>query len=84
MRKPIIAGNWKMYKTRDEALQFIYAVAEKLPSIDKVDSVVCAPFVILRDLVKRQGDNLRIGAALNTVMICKKVIEMQLFGKIKV
>lgn len=62
MRKPIIAGNWKMYKTRDEALQFIYAVAEKLPSIDKVDSVVCAPFVILRDLVKRQGDNLRIGA----------------------
>ena len=62
MRKPIIAGNWKMYKTRDEALQFIYAVAEKLPSIEKVDSVVCAPFVILRDLVKRQGDNLRIGA----------------------
>ena len=62
MRKPIIAGNWKMYKTRDEALQFIYAVAEKMPSIEKVDSVVCAPFVILRDLVKRQGDNLRIGA----------------------
>ena len=26
MRKPIIAGNWKMNKTRDEALQFIYAV----------------------------------------------------------
>lgn len=62
MRKPIIAGNWKMFKTRDEALQFIYAVAEKMPSNEKVDSVICAPFVILRDLVKRQGDNLRIGA----------------------
>ena len=62
MRKPIIAGNWKMYKTRDEALQFIYAVAEKMPSCEKVDSVICAPFVILRDLVKRQGDNLKIGA----------------------
>ena len=34
MRKPIIAGNWKMFKTRDEALAFIYAVNESLPSID--------------------------------------------------
>ena len=32
MRKPIIAGNWKMFKTRDEALQFIYAVVDKMPS----------------------------------------------------
>ena len=62
MRKPIIAGNWKMFKTRDEALSFIYAVADKVPAQDKVDSVVCAPFVLLRCLVKRQGENLRIGA----------------------
>ena len=62
MRKPIIAGNWKMFKTRDEALSFIYAVADKVPSTDKVDSVICAPFVLLRCLVKRQGENLRIGA----------------------
>lgn len=62
MRKPIIAGNWKMFKTRDEALAFIYAVNEKMPSLEKVDTVVCAPFVVLRCLVKRQGENLRIGA----------------------
>ena len=62
MRKPIIAGNWKMFKTRDEALEFVYAVNNNLPSIDKVDSVICAPFTVLRDLVKRQGENLRIGA----------------------
>mgnify|MGYP002967538368 FL=1 len=62
MRKPIIAGNWKMFKTRDEALAFIYAVNESLPSIDDVDTVICAPFVVLRCLVKRQGENLRIGA----------------------
>lgn len=62
MRKPIIAGNWKMHKTRDEALQFIYSVNEELPSIEKVDSVICAPFTVLRCLVKRQGENLRIGA----------------------
>lgn len=62
MRKPIIAGNWKMFKTRDEALGFIYAVNEQMPPISKVDSVICAPFVVLRCLVKRQGANLKIGA----------------------
>ncbi len=62
MRKPIMAGNWKMNKTRDEALQFVYAVSDALPSKDKVESIICAPAIILRDLVKRQGDNLRIGA----------------------
>ena len=62
MRKPIIAGNWKMYKTRQEALEFIYHVATKVPSIDVVDSVICAPFTYLRCLVKRQGENVRIGA----------------------
>ena len=62
MRKPIIAGNWKMNKTRDEALQFIYNVNGKLPSKEFVDSVVCTQSPILRDMVKRQGDNLRIGA----------------------
>lgn len=62
MRKPIIAGNWKMFKTRSEALRFIYAVADKLPDVSKVDSVVCAQATVLRCLVKRQGENLRIGA----------------------
>ena len=62
MRKPIIAGNWKMNKTRDEALQFIYNVNMNVPSNEFVDSVICAQSPILRDLVKRQGDHLRIGA----------------------
>ena len=62
MRKPIIAGNWKMYKTRDEVLQFVLPVANELPSKDLVDSVICAQFTSLRCLTKRQGENLRIGA----------------------
>src|SRR5690554_3366882 len=61
MRKPIIAGNWKMFKTRNEALKFIYAVSDKLQDIEKVDSVICAQFTVLRCLVKRQGEKLRIG-----------------------
>lgn len=62
MRKPIIAGNWKMNKTRDEALQFIYAVKDSVVSKNEVESVICAPFPYLRCLVKRQGSELRIGA----------------------
>ena len=62
MRKPIIAGNWKMYKNEDEALKFIYEVSEAMPSNEKVDSVICAPFVSLKSLVKCQGQNLKIGA----------------------
>lgn len=61
-RRPIIAGNWKMNKHRDEALEFIYQVNDKLPERDKVESVICAPALYLRDLIKRQGDELRIGA----------------------
>lgn len=62
MRKPIIAGNWKMFKTRDEALFFILKVSSEMPDIELVDSVVLAQAPLMRDLVKRQGDNLRIGA----------------------
>lgn len=62
MRKPIIAGNWKMFKDRDEALKFIYVLTDRLPSKDEVESVICAPAIFLRSLVKRQGEQLRIGA----------------------
>jgi triosephosphate isomerase (TIM) len=62
MRKPIIAGNWKMFKTRDEAIAFIYKVSEALPSKEDVDTVICAQAPMMRCLIKRQGENLRIGA----------------------
>ncbi len=62
MRRPVIAGNWKMYKTRDEALAFIYAVNQLVPDLERVESVICAPAIFLRDLVKREGENIRIGA----------------------
>lgn len=62
MRKPIIAGNWKMFKDRDEALKFVYVLTDRLPSKDEVESVICAPAIFLRSLVKRQGEQLRIGA----------------------
>ena len=60
MRKPIIAGNWKMNKTRDEAINFALGVSGRLPNY--AECIVCAPFIILRDLVKRVPTNLAVGA----------------------
>jgi len=62
MRKPIIAGNWKMFKTRDEALYFVLKVSEKMPEKEKVDTVIFAQAPLMRCLIKRQGEELRIGA----------------------
>lgn len=62
MRKPVMAGNWKMHKTYDEALDFIYSVNESLPSRDEVETILFAPSMLLVSLVKRQGENLEIGA----------------------
>ena len=41
MRKPIIAGNWKMHKTIKEALEFVNEIKDKVNS-DKVEAVICA------------------------------------------
>ncbi len=60
-RIPVIAANWKMYKTKDEALAFVFAVNESVPPKNKVESIICAPAILLNLLVKREGDRLRIG-----------------------
>ncbi len=63
MRKPIIAGNWKMYKSFDEAVEFVEAVREAVPSEEKVDAVVCAPAIYLPTLVDIATEtDLAIGA----------------------
>ncbi|GMB09069.1 triose-phosphate isomerase [Thermolongibacillus altinsuensis] len=63
MRKPIIAGNWKMHKTLSEALSFVEEVKNAVPSAEKVDSVVCAPALFLERLVEAtKGTDLKIGA----------------------
>ncbi|MGK7379479.1 triose-phosphate isomerase [Planococcus sp. 1R117A] len=63
MRKPIIAGNWKMYKTLSEAKGFVEEVKGLVPDADKVDSVICAPALYLQQLVaSTESSSLQIGA----------------------
>ena len=48
MRKPILAGNWKMNKTPVEAVEFVRALRPKLTQyLPQVETVVCPPFVCL-------------------------------------
>ena len=51
-----------MHKTRDEALEFVFAVNNNVPEKEVVETVICTPAIFLRDLVKREGENLRVGA----------------------
>lgn len=63
MRKPIIAGNWKMYKTLPEAKNFMGEISGIVPAKDKMDSVVCAPALFLESLVSMsKNSDVEIGA----------------------
>ncbi|YCI76840.1 triose-phosphate isomerase [Bacillus sp. R1-10] len=63
MRKPIIAGNWKMNKTLSEATAFLEEVSNLIPKQDVIDTVVCAPALFLDQLVQAaKGTDVKIGA----------------------
>ena len=62
MRKPIIAGNWKMNMTISEGVAFINDIKEKVNGTD-VEAVICAPATLLKDLkLAAKGTNIKIGA----------------------
>jgi triosephosphate isomerase (TIM) len=50
-RTPLIAGNWKMYKTRVEAEEFVRALVPRI-SGHACDVGICAPFTALAPLVE--------------------------------
>ncbi len=64
MRKIIIAGNWKMYKTQAESLEFLQAFIPKLKNTDEAREVVlCVPFTALGVMSKNlHGSRVRLGA----------------------
>ncbi|HEX4436640.1 MAG TPA: triose-phosphate isomerase [Solirubrobacteraceae bacterium] len=50
-RTPLIAGNWKMYKTEEQAEEFIQGLLPRVSSLDSVDMAICVPFTDLRAMV---------------------------------
>ncbi|MBS2126485.1 triose-phosphate isomerase ['Fragaria x ananassa' phyllody phytoplasma] len=61
-RTKIIAGNWKMYKNKNEALKFIQKINVLIPDATKVETMLFAQATLLDILVQNQGPNLKIGA----------------------
>jgi triosephosphate isomerase len=63
MRRPIIAANWKMYKTPEEAARFAREIGAGLEAIDGVDAVVCPPAIAIPAVAEAlAGSRVGIGA----------------------
>ncbi|MGQ9585557.1 MAG: triose-phosphate isomerase [Anaerolineae bacterium] len=63
MRTPIIAGNWKMYKTVPEAVEHARQMRPRLGRIEGVEKVLCPPFVALVAVHEvLQTTEIRVGA----------------------
>jgi len=62
MRRKLVAGNWKMHGSRAENTQLVEAIVADM-SNDRVDCVVCPPFVYLHDIWRQlRGGLVALGA----------------------
>ncbi|MFP4016169.1 MAG: triose-phosphate isomerase [Halanaerobiales bacterium] len=63
MRKPFIAGNWKMNKTVSEARELVAELKDKVAGITDVEIAVCPPAVNLAPVYDIVADsNIKLGA----------------------
>ena len=63
MRRPIIAGNWKMNKTITEAVDLVRSIRRGLNEVKAADRILCPPFTALatvRELL--QATEIGLGA----------------------
>lgn len=62
MRRKVIAGNWKMNKLPNEAMEFLQML-EPLVKNTENEVVVCVPYTdLFYSLMSAQGTNIKIGA----------------------
>ncbi len=63
MRKPLVAGNWKMNKTISEARQLTIDLIHELREIESVEVVLCPPFTALTAVEESiSKTNIKLGA----------------------
>jgi triosephosphate isomerase (TIM) len=62
-RRPLIAGNWKMFKTGTEAIETIRALKPLVADISTVDTMVAPPFTALTQVAAEiEGTAIALGA----------------------
>src|SRR5512140_1289729 len=63
MRTPVVAANWKMNKTVEEARSLVYALSARLREIKGVEKVLCPPYPSLQAVrALLEGSDLGLGA----------------------
>jgi len=63
MRRPVIAGNWKMFKTQEETRDFFDGLEPLVGNSSHCDIVVCPPFTAIPAAVAAaRGTHIYIGA----------------------
>ncbi len=62
-RKPVIAGNWKMFKTVEETVRFLDEFKPLVAAADHCEIVICPPFLSVTAAGQNvRGSNVQIGA----------------------
>ena len=63
MRTPLIAGNWKMNTTLNEAVQLVKSLRQNINIISSVEKLVCPPFISLAAVHEElAGSDIKVGA----------------------
>ncbi|MCM8787067.1 MAG: triose-phosphate isomerase [Candidatus Omnitrophica bacterium] len=63
MRKPLIAGNWKMHKTINEAIALATNIKKEVANLRNVEVVLCPPFTVLSHIYNViQESDIKLGA----------------------
>ncbi|MFZ5951170.1 MAG: triose-phosphate isomerase [Candidatus Rifleibacteriota bacterium] len=62
-RRPLIAANWKMHKTTQEAKSFMSELLPKVADVKDRDILICPPFTLISAVDQaRDGSNVLLGA----------------------
>lgn len=63
MRKPLMAGNWKMHKNIPEAIAMVKELKPLISDVKDVDILICPVFTAIYPLSNEvKGSNIKIGA----------------------
>jgi len=61
MRKPVIAGNWKMYKTVGESVDTVLALKPLVANANHCEVVVAPVFTSIKTVADRlEGSNIHV------------------------
>lgn len=71
MRRPFVAGNWKMHGSRAENAQLLDSLLQSLPAQTSADIAVCPPYVYLWEIARLLKSSV---VALGAQSVCAEAV----------